>query len=165
MTRRRLPRWRAPALRARWPFLARSDQGGLSDAPAMSHVHGHARGLSPGAPRALVAFAAGSTVITNPRGHHEPVRDHVGVGSAANGAFLQVGGALGVAIIGSLLNTRYQDTMSAALAPFHVPHSVMGPVLGSIGGALGVAGHVGGFLGAELAHVSKTALSAEWTSA
>jgi len=104
-------------------------------------------------------------VITNPRGHHEPVRDHVGVGSAANGAFLQVGGALGVAIIGSLLNTRYQDTMSAALAPFHVPHSVMGPVLGSIGGALGVAGHVGGFLGAELAHVSKTALSAEWTSA
>ena len=131
----------------------------------MSHVHGHARGLSPGAPRALVAFAAGSTVITNPRGHHEPVRDHVGVGSAANGAFLQVGGALGVAIIGSLLNTRYQDTMSAALAPFHVPHSVMGPVLGSIGGALGVAGHVGGFLGAELAHVSKTALSAEWTSA
>ena len=69
----------------------------------------------------LVAFAAGSTVITNPRGHHEPVRDHVGVGSAANGAFLQVGGALGVAIIGSLLNTRYQDTMSAALAPLPRP--------------------------------------------
>jgi hypothetical protein len=69
--------------------------------------------------------------------------DHVGVGSAANGAFLQVGGALGVAIIGSLLNTRYQDTLSGTLAPYHIPHSVMGPVLGSIGGALGVAGQVG----------------------
>ena len=83
--------------------------------------------------------------------------DHVGVGSATNGAFLQVGGALGVAIIGSLLNTRYQDTMSAALAPFHVPHSVLEPVLGSIGGALGVAGRVGGPLGQELAHLARTA--------
>jgi hypothetical protein len=75
---------------------------------------------------------------------------HTGVGSAANGAFLQVGGALGVAIIGSLLNTRYQDHMSGTLAPYHLPHSVMQPVLGSIGGALGVAGHVG-------AHLAKTA--------
>lgn len=82
---------------------------------------------------------------------------HVGVGSAANGAFLQVGGALGVAIIGSLLNTRYQDHMSAALAPFHVPHSVMETVLGSAGGALSVAGHVGGSLGTELAHLARTA--------
>ncbi|MGD0704222.1 MAG: hypothetical protein ABSA02_30600 [Trebonia sp.] len=83
--------------------------------------------------------------------------DHVGVGSAANGAFLQVGGALGVAIIGSLLNTRYQHTMASTLAPYHIPHSVMGPVLGSIGGALGVAGQVGGSLGAELAHLARTA--------
>jgi len=82
---------------------------------------------------------------------------HTGVGSAANGAFLQVGGALGVAIIGSLLNTRYQDHMSGTLAPYHLPHSVMQPVLGSIGGALGVAGHVGGLLGTELAHLAKTA--------
>jgi hypothetical protein len=83
--------------------------------------------------------------------------DHTGVGSAANSAFLQVGGALGVAIIGSLLNTRYQDTMSSALAPYHIPHPVMEPILGSIGGALGVAGQVGGSLGTELAHLAKTA--------
>jgi hypothetical protein len=62
-----------------------------------------------------------------------------------------------VAIIGSLLNTRYQDTMSAALAPYHVPHSVMGPVLGSIGGALGVAGQVGHSLGAKLSYLAKAA--------
>jgi EmrB/QacA subfamily drug resistance transporter len=82
---------------------------------------------------------------------------HTGVGSAANGAFLQVGGALGVAIIGSLLNTRYQDTMTATLTPYHIPHSALQPILGSIGGALGVAGQTGGFLGSELAHLARTA--------
>ena len=50
-------------------------------------------------------------------------RGHTGVGSATNGTFMQVGGALGVAVIGSLLTTRYQDRMTAALAPYHVPHA------------------------------------------
>jgi EmrB/QacA subfamily drug resistance transporter len=83
--------------------------------------------------------------------------DHVGIGSAANGAFLQVGGALGVAIIGSLLNTRYQGTMMSTLAPYHIPQAVMAPVRGSIGGALTVAGQVGGTLGTELGHLARTA--------
>jgi len=82
---------------------------------------------------------------------------HTGVGSATNGAFLQIGGALGVAVIGSLLNTRYQDTMTSTLAPYHVPHAVMQTVLGSVGGALGVAAHVGGFLGAELSQLARSA--------
>jgi hypothetical protein len=82
---------------------------------------------------------------------------HTGVGSATNGAFLQVGGALGVAVIGSLLNTRYQDQVASTLLPYHVPHAVMETILGSLGGALGVAGHVGGVLGAELAHVARSA--------
>ena len=82
---------------------------------------------------------------------------HTGVGSATNGAFLQIGGALGVAVIGSLLNTRYQDTITSTLAPYHVPHAVMQTVLGSVGGALGVAAHLGGFLGAELASLARSA--------
>ena len=82
---------------------------------------------------------------------------HTGVGSATNGTFLQVGGALGVAVIGSLLNTRYQDKMTSTLAPYHVPHAVMQTVLGSVGGALGVAAHVGGFLGTELAQLARSA--------
>lgn len=45
----------------------------------------------------------------------------------------------GVAVIGSLLNTRYQDTMTSTLAPYHVPHAVMQTILGSVGGALEVA--------------------------
>ena len=62
-----------------------------------------------------------------------------------------------MAVIGSLLNTRYQDTMTSTLAPYHVPHAVMQTVLGSVGGALGVAAHVGGFLGAELAQLARSA--------
>jgi EmrB/QacA subfamily drug resistance transporter len=81
---------------------------------------------------------------------------HTGVGSATNGAFLQTGGALGVAVIGSLLNTRYQDQMTSALAP-HVSHAVMETILGSVGAALAVAAHVGGILGAALAHLARSA--------
>jgi predicted MFS family arabinose efflux permease len=44
-----------------------------------------------------------------------------GVASATNTTAIQVGGALGVAVVGSLLATRYQDTMTASLAGQH-PH-------------------------------------------
>jgi EmrB/QacA subfamily drug resistance transporter len=80
-----------------------------------------------------------------------------GVGAAANGTFLQTGGALGVAIIGSLLNTRYTNDINATLAPHHVPGSIMGTIRGSLGGALQVSTRVGGGLGAELAQVAKGA--------
>jgi len=83
--------------------------------------------------------------------------EHTGIGSATNGAVLQVGGALGVAIIGSLLATRYSDRMTAALAPHHIPASIEHVILGSVGGALDVAAKVGGVLGAELAHLARSA--------
>jgi EmrB/QacA subfamily drug resistance transporter len=82
---------------------------------------------------------------------------HTGVGSATNGAFLQVGGALGVAVIGSLLNTRYQDQITGPLVPYHVPHAVLQTILGSLGGALAVASQAGGVLGAGLAHLARSA--------
>jgi len=80
-----------------------------------------------------------------------------GVGAAINGTFLQVGGALGVAVIGSLLTTRYQDRMTAALTPYHVPAAIMSTVRGSLGGALEVAARAGGVLGAELGHLAREA--------
>jgi hypothetical protein len=82
---------------------------------------------------------------------------HTGVGSATNGTFLQVGGALGVAVIGSLLSTRYENRMAAALAPHHVPDSIQDTILGSIGGALGIAHQVGGTTGALLAGAARSA--------
>ena len=85
--------------------------------------------------------------------------EHTGVGSATNGAFLQIGGALGVAVIGSLLNTRYQDTMTSTLAPYHVPHAIMQTILGSVGGALEVAARAGGVLGAGLGHLARAAFA------
>jgi EmrB/QacA subfamily drug resistance transporter len=84
-------------------------------------------------------------------------QEHTGVGSATNGAVLQIGGALGVAVIGSLLSTRYQDHITAAVAPYHVPQAVLTTILGSLGGALAVAAQVGGFLGAALGHLARSA--------
>jgi EmrB/QacA subfamily drug resistance transporter len=82
-----------------------------------------------------------------------------GVGSAANGTFLQTGGALGVAVIGSLLNTRYTGDISAAVAPYRVPAAVAQSISGSLGGALGVAARVGGELGALLAQAARSAFA------
>ena len=42
-----------------------------------------------------------------------------GVAFAANTTAIQLGGALGVAVVGSLLDTRYQDQMTSALAGQH----------------------------------------------
>ncbi|MGP3990341.1 DHA2 family efflux MFS transporter permease subunit [Streptomyces sp. 3N207] len=47
-------------------------------------------------------------------------REKAGSGSAVNNTFRQVGGALGVAVLGSLLSTRYRDSVDGTLAA--VPH-------------------------------------------
>jgi EmrB/QacA subfamily drug resistance transporter len=80
-----------------------------------------------------------------------------GVGSATNGVSIQLGGALGVAVIGSLLSTRYQDRMASALAPHHLPHAIENIILGSIGGAQRVAARVGGVTGHLLSHLARSA--------
>jgi EmrB/QacA subfamily drug resistance transporter len=76
-----------------------------------------------------------------------------GVASATNSTALQVGSALGVAVLGSLFNTRYRADMLAVLAhvtALPVPPAVVQTTVGSLGGALAVAGKVGGQLGAQL---------------
>ncbi len=80
-----------------------------------------------------------------------------GVGSATNSAGIQVGGALGVGLLGSLLNTRYQDQLVPLLAHQPMPAAVHHLIVGSLGGALGVAGTVGGRLGSELAGAAREA--------
>jgi hypothetical protein len=83
--------------------------------------------------------------------------DHTGIGAATNSAFLQVGGALGVAVIGSQLSTRYQGRMIASMAPYHVAGAMQPTILGSVGGALEVAGREGGMVGEMLAGWARTA--------
>ncbi len=82
---------------------------------------------------------------------------HTGVGAATNGSFVQVGGALGVAVIGSLLSTRYQQRLTNALAPYHVPHTIHEAILGSLGSALGVARQLGGVTGQLLSQFARSA--------
>lgn len=68
-------------------------------------------------------------------------RDKAGVGSAVNDTTRQVGGALGVAVIGSLFSSRYMPKMSDLIAtsPVPVPEEMAAAVKGSIGGARSVA--------------------------
>ena len=98
----------------------------------------------------LLPTATNSVVGSVPQGES-------GIGSASNTVALQVGGALGVAVIGSVMLTRYQDHVAATLAGRHVPGDVGQTILGSLGGALAVAQHVGGATGALLARTAHTA--------
>jgi hypothetical protein len=84
-------------------------------------------------------------------------REHTGVGGATNGTFLQVGGALGVAVIGSLLSSRYQDRLTSALAPHHLPPALEQAAQGTLGSALAVAHHVGGTIGTLIARAAHAA--------
>ena len=93
----------------------------------------------------LLPTATNSVLGSVPRGD-------AGVGSATNSVSLQVGGALGVAVIGSLLSTRYQHRMTSAL-----PAAATRTILGSVGAALAVAAHVGGATGALLALTARSA--------
>jgi EmrB/QacA subfamily drug resistance transporter len=80
-----------------------------------------------------------------------------GVASATSTTAIQVGGALGVAVVGSLLATRYQDTMTASLAGHHLPPAAVTAIQSSLGGALAVAAHAGGAAGQLLAHLARAA--------
>lgn len=86
--------------------------------------------------------------------------DDAGVGSATNSTAMQVGGAIGVAVVGSVLSTRYQHHMHSVLAGHQVPAIAAHAILGSIGGALSVARTVGGLLGAELASAARAGFAA-----
>jgi hypothetical protein len=98
----------------------------------------------------LLPTATNSVVGSVPQGD-------AGVGSATNSVSLQVGGALGVAVIGSVLSTRYQGRMASALAGYHLAPAVTHTILGSLGGALAVAVHAGGTTGALLALTARAA--------
>ena len=83
--------------------------------------------------------------------------EHTGVGSATNGSCLNVGGAFGVAVLGSIMATRYQDQLGGGAVARVVPPAARHVILGSLGAALQVANHVGGLIGARLAGAARAA--------
>ena len=66
-------------------------------------------------------------------------RDDAGVGSATSDTSMQIGGALGVGVLGTVLNFRYQAFMTPLLAHQAIPAGIDKLILGSLGGALAVA--------------------------
>ncbi len=75
-------------------------------------------------------------------------RAKAGVGSAVNDTTRQVGGALGVAILGSLLASAYRSSLGAGVST---------AARSSVGGALLAARDIGGQQGAALAQAAKSA--------
>lgn len=82
-----------------------------------------------------------------------------GAGSAVNDTIREVGGALGVAVIGSLVAAGYARQLGHDLATRHAPPSMVHFATGSVAAADAVGRHLGGNLGAQLtlaAHQSFT---------
>jgi hypothetical protein len=65
--------------------------------------------------------------------------DRAGVGSAINDTTRQVGGALGVAVMGSVGASLYRRSTGHALAGVHLSHAASAGALDSIGSALATA--------------------------
>ncbi|OBF04859.1 MFS transporter [Mycobacterium sp. ACS4054] len=80
-----------------------------------------------------------------------------GVASAVNDTSREMGGALGIAVAGSILAGRYSHELAPKLADFPAP--VRGPATDSLAKAVEVAGRIGA-PGRELADLSKTAFLA-----
>ena len=70
-------------------------------------------------------------------------REKAGVGSAVNDTTRQMGGALGVAIIGSVASSIYASDISAAAGRFDVTGEALASARSSLGGALGIAQDLG----------------------
>jgi hypothetical protein len=80
-----------------------------------------------------------------------------GVGSATSDTAMQFGGALGVGVLGTVLNLRYQNLMAHAVAHARVPTAVAQLIKGSLGAALVVAHRAPRPLGEELASLARRA--------
>ena len=79
-------------------------------------------------------------------------REKAGVGSAMNDTTRQVGGALGVAVLGSVFTSAYTSGLATTLT--RLPAQVAAEVESSVGAALGVARSIGGTGGQALATVA-----------
>jgi EmrB/QacA subfamily drug resistance transporter len=75
-----------------------------------------------------------------------------GVGSAMNDVVRELGGTLGVAVLGSVVSTSYASGMDGATAG--LPHEAAEAATDGVGGAHEVAAEVGGTAGAKLAAIA-----------
>ncbi|MEO6578168.1 MAG: MFS transporter [Candidatus Limnocylindria bacterium] len=79
-----------------------------------------------------------------------------GIGSAMNDLVRQLGGALGVAVIGSVMNTVYREQMTDVVARFPLPEALAEAARDSVGAAVTIAERIGA-PAAALAEAAKLA--------
>ncbi|MHB8263690.1 MAG: MFS transporter [Acidimicrobiales bacterium] len=82
--------------------------------------------------------------------------EKAGAGSALNSAMIQIGSALGIAVLGAVEESPYRSAVMRQLAGSHFPASIMQFINGSVGGALTAAHLMGSHGGTALAHVAIT---------
>jgi EmrB/QacA subfamily drug resistance transporter len=104
-----------------------------------------------GAGMGLVMAPASTTIMTT-----VPARQ-AGAGSAINDTIREVGGALGIAIIGSLAAAVYRSRLAPVLVTAHAPGPVAHLATSSIAAADSIGRHVGGLQGSELVGAAHSA--------
>jgi EmrB/QacA subfamily drug resistance transporter len=80
-----------------------------------------------------------------------------GVGSAVNDTTRQVGGALGVAVLGSLFTSIYASHLNTSLVGKPLPPEAVSAAKDSVGAALEAAARIGGDTGRALADAARSA--------
>jgi EmrB/QacA subfamily drug resistance transporter len=104
-----------------------------------------------GAGMGLVMAPASTTIMTT-----VPARQ-AGAGSAINDTIREVGGALGIAIIGSLAAAVYRSRLAPVLATAHAPGPAAHLATSSVAAADSIGRHVGGLQGGELVGAAHSA--------
>jgi hypothetical protein len=107
-----------------------------------------------GAGMGLVMAPASTTIMTTVPAHQ------AGAGSAINDTIREVGGALGIAIIGSLAENLYRSKLGTVLAAAHLPPPVSHLATSSVAAADLAGQHLGGAAGAQLTSAAHTAFTA-----
>jgi MFS transporter, DHA2 family, multidrug resistance protein len=105
----------------------------------------------------LVVLAAGMALVMPPA--TESIMGSLplakaGVGSAVNDTTRQVGGALGVAVLGSVMSSTYGPRVSDAISGFPVSSEQATAIHDQIGAAMQAASEIGGEPGRMLAEVA-----------
>jgi EmrB/QacA subfamily drug resistance transporter len=107
---------------------------------------------------AMVVLATGMALVMAPAteaimGSLPPAK--AGVGSAVNDTTRELGGALGVAVLGSLLSSAYATNVAAGLDGTPAPDEVKAAAGESLGVAISVANQIGGEAGQRLTAVAQ----------
>jgi EmrB/QacA subfamily drug resistance transporter len=85
--------------------------------------------------------------------------DQAGAGSAVNDTVREVGGALGIAVVGSVVAAIYSHRLGSVLTTHNAPSGVAHAATSSIAEADGIAKQVGGPIGNELASAAHVAFT------